>query len=103
MKSYPSEAEITLTAPQTPADLEAAATVLAADFQDAPNFVAAFPDGGLRRALRHIFRMLFRNAAVLAGVTLAMLVCSAATRKAGVKNTYIRRGCFAQRAASPGT
>ena len=45
-------AEITLTQPQTSADLDAAAGVLAASFQNAPNFVAAFPDAQARvRAL----------------------------------------------------
>ena len=64
--------EITLTQPQTSADLEAAAGVLAASFQDAPNFIAAFPGEQARaRALPHIFRMLVRDAGALGGVTVA--------------------------------
>ncbi len=64
--------EITLARPQTLADLEATVNVLAASFQNAPNFVAAFPDGQARAwALPHIFRMLIRDAAPLGGVTVA--------------------------------
>lgn len=65
--------EITLAQPQTSADLEAAANVLAASFQNAPNFVAAFPGEQARaRALPHVFRMLVRDAAPLGGVTVAV-------------------------------
>ncbi len=64
--------EPALTTPRTSAELEAAAVVLAASFQDAPNFVAAFPNAQARaRALPHVFRMLVRDAAPLGGVTVA--------------------------------
>ena len=68
----PTETEVTLAQPQTSADLEATAAVLAASFQDVPNFVAAFPNAQARtRALPHVFRMLVRDAAPLGGVTVA--------------------------------
>lgn len=61
---------VTFAEPQTHADLGAALTVLADSFQTAENFAAIFLDVQARqRALRHLFRLLLRDAGHLGGVT----------------------------------
>lgn len=64
--------DVTLT-PLRPQEVAEAAAVLAASFQDAPNFVAVYPDGTKRtRALGFIFRMPLRDTVELGGVTLTV-------------------------------
>lgn len=62
----------TFTALQTQADFRATVTVLAASFQNTPNFVSAFPDAEARqRALPQLFRLVVRDAGTFDGVTVA--------------------------------
>ena len=62
----------TLTTTQTRAAFDASIAVLAASFQTAPNFIAAFPNARARqRALPHIFRLVIRDAGAFGEVTIA--------------------------------